>query len=549
MPHLDADIPTRMPLAVELRTVIGPHTVTRCLEGSEPIEIGRRADSDLLLEHAAVSRQHALIEPIDGAWYITDRGSRHGTLVNGVRATKGEPMPLAAGDHLQLGPWVFRIIDPNAHIERLSTVEDSQTLMGEIEVIEPEATVLPAQYLDQLLDLSSSVHAASDEATVLEAALDALETVIRFDHSAFLRTGLDASEVEVVATRPREHDFSDFAVSQSLLRAAYEQGVARLNAHELPDTPHSIVSLGIQAAICARVTVDDTPVGFLYVDHRSQLSDGAAADDRGARFCGAVARLVGLGVANVKRKQLQTRQSRLDRELEAAQEAQRLLVPHDDGNRGAVRYSLSMRPGRILTGDLFDIEELPDGRVWFFVGDVTGKGAVASMLMAGVQGRLSAMLGHTGDLAVAIADVNRYVIAHSPGGRFITMWAGVYDPSSRELTAIDAGHGYALLHDGDAKIERATRGGSVPLGVSEDMPIAPACYTIPPGARLVLFTDGVAEQPGPGGEEFGIERAIELLPGGATAADDITALVDALTAFAAGRPLADDCTVVSLAFE
>ena len=76
------------------------------------------------------------------------------------------------------------------------------------------------------------------------------------------------------------------------------------------------------------------------------------------------------------------------------------------------------------------------------------------------------------------------------------MWAGVYEPASRELLAIDAGHGYAILHDGGSQVERARGGGSVPLGVSDDMTIAPATYTIAPGSRLVLFTDGIAEQPG-----------------------------------------------------
>jgi len=186
------------------------------------------------------------------------------------------------------------------------------------------------------------------------------------------------------------------------------------------------------------------------------------------------------------------------------------------------------------------------------LGDVSGKGIPASVLMTATQGYLHAALEEHGDVARAINALNRFVNPRRPENKFVTMWVGVFDSRSGTLSYIDAGHGYGLMRNPDGSILALDQGGGLPIGVMEDVLYEATTVNLERGCRAVIVSDGIVEQfgmvPDATGalsrEQFevaGVEKALRSVPSGG---DDISTLFTALFAHAQTQDLSDDATAL-----
>jgi sigma-B regulation protein RsbU (phosphoserine phosphatase) len=302
----------------------------------------------------------------------------------------------------------------------------------------------------------------------------------------------------------------------------------------------------IHSALCAPVFLGDAVEGYLYLDARGQESS-VRADAAG--YCEAVARAYGLAVANVKRADLERRQHTIHEQLHAAREAQQFFLPPVEADLGILSYAMEMRPGLFVAGDLFDVVPLGDGRVAVCLGDVSGHGVASSLLMAATQSQLHAQILATGDPAAAAAAVNRYVTARSGGGRFVSLWIGIFEPGG-VLRYVDAGHGHWFHaspppHGTPARVPSA-RG--IPLGINAEYQYQAATLKLEPGARIFLFSDGILEQRNPAGEEFGAERLGQVIGAGGTPMEDVRMAFAATVSFAGTASLVDDATLASIMF-
>ncbi len=355
--------------------------------------------------------------------------------------------------------------------------------------------------------------------------------------------------------------------SRSLIESASHGQVVRLDEAGVQDYGQSVVQLGIQAAICAPVMLDALPIAYLYLDaRRPQAKPGFGFARAPAwtiqadapAFCQAVARICGLALSNLKRIELSRRQHQLEADLDAAREVQRLIMPPAEGGFGPVRYALRSKPGRFVAGDLIDVFELTDGKVAVFLGDVSGKGIDAAILMATAQAHLNASLKHNPDPAAAINEVNRHMASHIKDGRFISLWLGVIDPRPGSLTFVDAGHGHWLVKPAGMPPARIESSGGYPIGIDAGTQYVNDTIAFPPGSRLVLYSDGLVEQQSPEGEFFGLERTIAAFAQTSAPATDVASLFASLALFAAPPvagaktrtvddiALSDDVTVASI---
>ena len=234
-----------------------------------------------------------------------------------------------------------------------------------------------------------------------------------------------------------------------------------------------------------------------------------------------------------------------------------MIMPADSASISGVRYAMRMKPGRMVAGDLFDVVPLDENRVAIFLGDVAGKGISAAILMATAQTHLSICLRQHADPAKALAMTNQHICAHAASNKFISLFLGVFDARSATLSYVDAGHGYWLLAHADGSVLRGSvpgegagdqGGGGIPLGIDPEFPFTSRTITLPKGSRLVVFSDGVAEQPGPEGEQFSVERAIAALSSTRDVEQDARTLFDAVLNYAKTDSLADDTTVASVQF-
>lgn len=214
-----------------------------------------------------------------------------------------------------------------------------------------------------------------------------------------------------------------------------------------------------------------------------------------------------------KQQELLVGQERLKRELELGRQIQSEMLPHDALRFGLTEVKGISIPAREVGGDFFNYFALDSGQIALLVGDVSGKGVGAALLMANFQAALRTRLQLGHDLA-AIADaIDRDVAATAPRGLYTTLFVGILDPASRRLRYVNAGHNpqFALLQSGDAKrIERLSSTGT-PIGLLPGHGYTQNEIQLGAGDYLFFYTDGVVEAENEAGEEFGPARLEQLL--------------------------------------
>lgn len=306
---------------------------------------------------------------------------------------------------------------------------------------------------------------------------------------------------------------------------------------------HSIVGLGISSALCAPLMVDSAVVGAIYLDSR----DGEVSPQPdAASFCHAVSQVASLALSSLKRIELARRQERLDADLSIAQEAQSFLLPAPGGTVGRLRYALRTCAGSEVGGDLFDIFDIDDHRTGICFGDITGHGIGAAILMTAVLSYLRATLANCGDPAAAVTETNAYLARHSSDRMFATLWVGVFDATESTLSYIDAGHGHWLVCTAGAAPARPKLPGGMIIGVQPDLEYSGACLELRPGDRLILYSDGLVEQPNTENEQFGNARLRDVIAGSGAIDDDVAGIFAALEEFAGSSSFADDTTIASI---
>ncbi len=515
------------------------------LAGTKDALIGRAAESDVCLLHEGVSRRHATLVARQGQWFIADQGSSRGTYLNGVRLEKLAPTRVVSGDLVAIGPLAFRAWIGGEAPSTVVTVDEGSSAGQRVERVAPGPMPGPAKRLKLLTDCIARMQSAiSDERLAREALSSALRGS-GYTRGAILSPLAEGREVTVVVSqRANESDATEFRFSRALILAAATGESAMLSRETQRLQSHSIAEMGIHSALCVPVKLGEATAGYLYLDARggeSQVQQDAAG------FCEAVATAYGLALANLKRAELERRQREIAEDLAAAHEAQRFMLPAVEGDLGFARYAMEMRPGVFVAGDLFDVIPLGPDAAAVFIGDVAGHGVGAAMVMALVQSHLNALIAGTRDPASAVAGVNRFLATRSFGGRFVSLWLGVFERSGR-LRYVDAGHGYAVVRPAGAASRPGTIASEtgIPMGVDPDYEYRAEEVQLSPGDRVVLFTDGLVEQRGPGGEQLGAERLAGALAGAGSPFEDVSRLFDALTRFAGARTLDDDATGASI---
>lgn len=239
----------------------------------------------------------------------------------------------------------------------------------------------------------------------------------------------------------------------------------------------------------------------------------------------------------------------LNREVEIAREVQERLFPQNLPQVEGLDYCGACRPALGVGGDYYDFLLLPNGVLGIAIGDVSGKGIAAALLMASLQASLRGQaIRGTNDLADMISNVNRLVYDASASNRYATFFYAQYEPGSRRLTYVNAGHNPPMIlrkQDGGWQIIRLEEGGAV-VGLLPNFPYTQATVDLEKGDMLLAFTDGISEAMNPEDEEWGEENLIETAKAydGLSATDTISRIVEAADRFANGAKQHDDMTLM-----
>jgi sigma-B regulation protein RsbU (phosphoserine phosphatase) len=240
---------------------------------------------------------------------------------------------------------------------------------------------------------------------------------------------------------------------------------------------------------------------------------------------------------------------RLNRELEIAREVQEHLFPQRLPPAPGLSYCGECRPAREVGGDYYDFLELSDGRLGIAIGDVSGKGVGAALMMASLGASLRALALVVQDPADLMERVNSLVCQASTANRYATLFYAEYDPATKQLTYVNAGHNPPLVlrnSDGACRVQRLEAGGSV-IGLLPQR-YQRGRFSHEPGDLVLLFTDGVTESMNVRDEEWGEDRLIELAKSciGLPVLECMRRILAGAQSFAGGAPQHDDMTLVVL---
>lgn len=254
---------------------------------------------------------------------------------------------------------------------------------------------------------------------------------------------------------------------------------------------------------------------------------------------------IALENARLHRQELE--KQRLEREMELAAEIQRQILPDKSPEVAGFDLEGRSRPARQVGGDYYDLLRLPDGRLRLALGDVSGKGVPAALLVSTLHSALRLLLGEASLSADLLERINRHVVESSAANKFITLTVAELEPDSAELRFINAGHNPGLLVRAGGSVERLEASG-MPVGMMPKTRYREARLTLEPGDLLCLYSDGITEAVNPEDEEFGAGRLVACLrEHRSEPLADVAAAVDAAVAeFVRGEPQADDETVVLL---
>jgi serine phosphatase RsbU (regulator of sigma subunit) len=248
--------------------------------------------------------------------------------------------------------------------------------------------------------------------------------------------------------------------------------------------------------------------------------------------------------------------ARVAGELNAARNIQMGILPDPDnipGLPGSVSVAARLEPARRVGGDLYDAFMVDEHRLFFAVGDVSGKGIPASLFMALSKSLCkSVVLRARGTVAERITIANTEIARENPELLFVTVAAGLLDTRTGDLELCVAGHDAPwLLRSGAAPRELEGEGGP-PLCVVDDFEYPVDRFHLDPGDTLLITTDGITEAQDPQGALYGRERLLAQLVAldpAAELAGIVTEVVDDVDRFAAGAEPADDVTVLVVRYK
>jgi phosphoserine phosphatase RsbU/P len=510
--------------------------------------IGRSSTCEIHLPDASVSRRHAEVVRRDDHFFVRDLGSRNGTRVDGAEVC--EPVELAAGDHLEVG-------DVALHV----TAEAP----GRPVVLPDGARVDTAVRLraDRLVEAHALEHGGAAPLVALLAAAgqilvmprplaetcdEILEIVARAvpgsRHVLMLRDEPAGELRQIAARQGGGRPGRPLGLSRSIIGLVLEECTSVLTADALQDprfrAQDSIVMQAVRSAMAVPLFDNRTVLGLIYVDSQDP---GISFTPQQLEVLTLLANMAAVKISNARLLVTEQARQRMAHELATAAQIQRgMLAPAPQVEGWQVEACLE--PCHEVGGDLYDCRTTCDGRLVFQVGDVTGKGMGAALLMSSFLASSRVLYASCNDPGALASRLGGIVCDHGDPGRFVTGFVGCLDLRTGTLHYVNAGHPAALLlHDGAL---RPLESNGVPFGVLPGFDYRAVTTEIPPGGMLAVFSDGIPEAQR-GLEMFDDERLHEALLAAAAApdlADVRRKLLGRLDAFLGDAPRSDDVTLL-----
>jgi len=541
---------------------------------------GRDSTCDIVFPSRTVSRQHCRFVQDGEFWCVEDMGSVNGTEVNGrtvkQRTRLGDqdrirvfnillmfeaksmdlsvdlapaPIPTTPTETVRA-----KIADIRRRTDKI-TGRDEPTIVAALNArtsaTEHAATNAELK-LKAILEIVQSVGSALELDVVLPRILEGLVRIFPQANRAYIlqeeeRTG----ELKARAI----HDLGDSTetinpVGGQIASRVMAEGSAFLsgdaiNDQRLEQMAASIFEERIRSFICAPLMgPQKKPLGVIHVETHNAREPFNQLD---LDVLVSAGQLAGQAVEYAAAYQAQREFDNRKNDWKMARDVQLHFMPSSAPECPGYSFFHYYRAASEMGGDYFDYVELPDGKVAVVQGDVSGKGAAASLVMARLCSDVRYLLLSESSPSLAMQRLNRQFCERGLFDGFVTMVITVLDPVAHTLTLVNAGHMNPLLRTGQKKeiSDLTTTQLCPPVGVNADTPYEEETVEFNPGDALLLFTDGVSDGMNAQSQCFNVSRVRDVFhQGGAGAKSLGKALVNALRHFADGALQTDDVCIV-----
>jgi phosphoserine phosphatase RsbU/P len=487
--------------------------------------IGRSARSDVCIPDAFASRLHAEVRQEGDAFWLHDLGSANGTRYNG--GIVSVPTPLGSGGMVQIGETTI-VFEDDRYVPSISA-----TLVGDAtSSLDPATTIAlsgrrnpTTEFLDSqlnsrtdLLGLISKVGVALLSSSGLDDTLDQVASLV-FDAVPAERVVImlrdeksgEGMQIRVARERGRTEPLSEVRISRTVMNEVVENGQAVLTSdaqHDPKFASQTIVLQGIRSVLAVPLCVDERHVfGLIYADSPTHE---ATFKEEHLDILTTLASVASIRVENVSLLDERINRERMERELALATEIQQRFQPSGPPAVDGYEFQGISFSCYEIGGDYYDFIERHDGKTLVALGDVSGKGTAAALLMSSLHAAMHAQVAAKTSLEETVTSINKYLSENTPANRFITLFVAELDPSSGDLKFINAGHNPPLIGRANGTIEQLASGG-LPLGIMSLAAYEVGAVRLDHGDVLFIYSDGVSEANNLNEDEFGMDRLTQVI--------------------------------------
>jgi phosphoserine phosphatase RsbU/P len=510
--------------------------------------IGRSSTCEIRVVDASVSRRHAEIFRRDDRFFIRDLGSRNGTRVNGTDVHA--PVEIGPGDHVEVGAVALRVTaeEPGQPVLVSSAARvDTSVQLRADQMVEAHArdqggaSPLVACLIaaGRLLVMPRPLQETCDE--ILEVVAHAVPGT---RHVLMLRDETSGELRQIAARHLGGRPGQPLALSHSIVGRVLEECTSVLTADALHDprfsAQESVVRQAVHSAMAVPLFDNSRVLGLVYVDSQDP---GVSFTPSQLEVLTLLANMAAVKISNARLLVAEQAQLRLAHELATAAQIQRGMLTPAPRVKGW-QIEACLETCHEVGGDLCDCRITRGDRLVFQVGDVTGKGMGAALLMSSFLASSRVLYESCTEPGALACRLGAIVSENGDPGRFVTGFLGYIDLRSGTMHYVNAGHPAALLlHNGEV---RSLESNGVPFGVLPDFPYDTLTAEIPAGGMLAVFSDGIPEAQR-GLEMFEDARLHKVLLEAAAApdlADVRRAVLARLDTFLGDAPRSDDVTLL-----
>ncbi|HBR55995.1 MAG TPA: hypothetical protein DEA22_00740 [Blastocatellia bacterium] len=522
--------------------------------------IGRSARSDVCIPDAFASRLHAEIRQEGDGYWLQDLGSANGTRFNGIPIKAA--VQLSPHSEIKIGETILVFDDEDTEMPHQATLIADFT-----HALDPSLTVslksrnIPTTELlkdkitsrGELLELISKVGVALLSARGLDETLDQVASLVFEAVPAercviMLRDEKSGNELKIMVARSRGSDkpIDEVRISHTVMEEVLKNGQSVLTAdaqHDPKFASHTMSLLGVRSVLAVPLSVDERNVfGLIYADSPTYE---ASFTEEHLNILTTLASVASIRVENAALLEERFERERMERELELASEIQQRFQPTSPPPLDGYEFQGISFSCYEIGGDYYDFIPKSEDKMVIALGDVSGKGTAAALLMSSLHAAIHAQISAKSSLDETITSVNRYLAENTPGNRFVTLFIAELDQRTGIVRYINAGHNPPLITQCNGNVIQLMSGG-LPLGIMPDTEFEAGELVLAPGEVLVIYSDGVSEAVNLSGEEFGIERLSEVVSrcSAKSAAGIRDRIESALSAFTKTAPANDDITLV-----